>query len=124
MTTQHSPLPMPGMPAGNRRFRLPHPNRASLAVAAAMAVAFVALLAAIWLANEWSKDRAIRELPDQERKALYEHTMMTLETVCSAPRWPNGLAQYCRDQAELAARFPECDARCRELAERFQRPSR
>jgi hypothetical protein len=88
-----------------------------------LAFVIVAVPFALWLQAESGKQRAIRELPEAERKALYERTLSTLETTC-ALRGSDGLAKYCRDQAELIVRFPECDRRCNASAERWLAPRR
>jgi hypothetical protein len=122
LMTQNIPLPTAhGAVPPPRRFRL---DRRSLVPALAFSLVIVLALVGLWIANEHAKDRAIRELPDAERKALYDHTLSTLRTVCATPHWPDGLRSYCRDQAELVVRFPECDAECRALADRYQYPAR
>lgn len=45
--------------------------------------------------------------------ALYDRTVESLGGVCRSH--PTNLEDFCRDQAELVVRFPECDAACRAL---------
>lgn len=69
-------------------------------------------------------DREISQLPESERRALYERTRETLRTSCAHARGPE-VTEYCREQADFIQRFPECDSECRELAARFApQPSR
>lgn len=74
-----------------------------------------------------SLERQLASLPETERRAFYLRTLETLRTTCGEnPEEP--LADTCREQAELVLRFPDCDADCRALADRFSprssRPSR
>ena len=59
--------------------------------------------------------RAIDDLPEAERRALYHRTLESLDTVCRSH--PASLEDFCREQAELAVRFRECDPACHALAE-------
>jgi cytochrome b pre-mRNA-processing protein 3 len=80
-------------------------------------VALVAVLSAlIWYASEVQEHTAISELPAQERHALYQRTLHTLETTCAPDKQPSGLETFCRDQAEFVVQFPECDQHCRSVA--------
>ena len=77
------------------------------------------LLAAVaaywWSAGE--EARALRALPEAQRAGLYLRTMETLRTVCD-PAPGRSMRTYCREQAEFALQFPECDAACRQIARR------
>lgn len=80
---------------------------------------FVGLCAGwVWYAGRL--DRELRALPDPERHALYERTEATLQSSCAQATGP-AIGDYCREQAELLERFPECDERCRLLARAFLR---
>lgn len=69
-------------------------------------------------------DRELQDVPEAERRALYERTLETLRTSCMQARGPT-FTDYCREQADFIRRFPECDSECRELAARFApQPSR
>ena len=72
-----------------------------------------------WFWQSRLRARELRDLPSQERRAFYERTLETLRTACSHPPGPE-LKEYCREQADLAVRFPECDEACREIARQFQ----
>jgi hypothetical protein len=84
-----------------------------LRIVAVVAVALLIGLSA-WRADE-AESRAIEGLPAAERRALYDRTIESLATVCRSHQV--GLADFCRDQAELVVRFPECDATCRAVAD-------
>lgn len=83
----------------------------------------IALVGALGLVGAWRlwgahAGQELRELPAAERKALYSRTLETLESTCTrAAR--KSLGDYCRDQAEFALHFPECEATCRRLAHRY-----
>lgn len=78
----------------------------------------------LWL---WQSDRtrrAVSQLPETDRKVLFERTMQTLGTVCKEHR-DTDLDAFCREQAEAALAFPECDEACRDLARaQLGRPTR
>lgn len=76
------------------------------------------LFASVWLSRAISTDREIRELPTGERRALFDRTLETLNTTCRRARKAN-LQDYCRDQAALIVRFPECLESCRQAAGPF-----
>ena len=85
----------------------------ALAIAAAGVLGYE-----LW--KEGAEDRAIRSLPAQERRAQFARTAEELRTVCAHP--PEALRVHCRRQAEFLSRFPECDAACQQLVERFFPP--
>lgn len=69
-------------------------------------------------------DRELAGMPTAERRALYERTLETLRTSCERAPGPK-FTDYCREQADLIRRFPECDSACQELAAHFlPKPSR
>lgn len=63
-------------------------------------------------------NRELRDLPEADRRALYQRTLETLRTTCEHASGSQ-LTDYCRSQADFIERFPECDSECRELARRF-----
>ena len=79
--------------------------------------AAVAIWLAWWLAT--ADVRAIRALPDGQRLPLFHSTVENLKNVCD-PAAPVSLRDFCRQQAELASKFRECekDPVCQELARR------
>jgi hypothetical protein len=77
------------------------------------------LLLAIGLLGRWvigrqDEGRALRTLPEPERRALYERTLENLRTVC-AREGTGDLRDFCADQAKVARELPECGAECRQL---------
>lgn len=110
----------------------PGPRQAPQALRGRRALAIVVLVFAavvlallVWLRGPQAEERAIRRLPEGERRALYERTLRTLESSCEPSKRPKGLEDFCREQAEFVARFPDCDASCRAVAAKFRHlPSR
>jgi hypothetical protein len=76
------------------------------------------VLVAVWAWNRGAEQRAIRNLPAQERRALYARTLDTLRTPCELGTRPPGLESFCRKQAAFALEFPECDDVCATVAKR------
>jgi hypothetical protein len=70
-----------------------------------------------WWWSAMGERRAVRALPEPERRGLYRRTMENLETICE-PAAPRSMREFCRAQAELASHFPECDRACEEIARR------
>jgi hypothetical protein len=84
-------------------------------------VIVILLVAAIGCVILWHWTRAdeptaIRALPTADRRALFEGTLRTLQSVCDAQRRPPGLDGFCNEQAIFVEQFPECEAVCRALA--------
>jgi hypothetical protein len=79
----------------------------------------VLLIASVWLYASDPETTALERMPIDERQALYERTVRTLESTCSVMNRPEGLADFCRTQAEFVSKFPECDAACASLARKF-----
>ncbi len=93
-------------------------SRIRRVVAYAAVALFVLSVLALALYRHTRLDQEIRVLPASERRVLYERTRETLRSSCEHVRGPE-LAEYCRRQADLLQRFPECDRDCRDLAARF-----
>jgi hypothetical protein len=77
------------------------------------------LAATVWLHASDPERTALQRMPLDERQALYERTMRTLESTCAPANRP-ALIDFCRTQAEFVAKFPECDAACASLARKFR----
>jgi cytochrome b pre-mRNA-processing protein 3 len=61
--------------------------------------------------------KSVRTLPPADRSALYHRTLTDVETTCTAPEARDGaLRDHCLRQAEFLTLFPDCDARCQQLA--------
>lgn len=103
---------------------LPHSSSARRVLTWLAAAVALLLALAVAVCMQTRLDREISDLPEPERRALYERTRETLRSPCSQARGPE-VAEYCRQQADFIKRFPECDSECRELAARFApQPSR
>jgi hypothetical protein len=61
--------------------------------------------------------KSVRSLPAADRAALYHRTLTDVDTTCAVPEARDGaLRDHCLRQAEFLTLFPDCDARCRQLA--------
>ena len=60
--------------------------------------------------------KSVRNLPAADRAALYHRTLTDVDA-CTAPGAREGaLRDHCLRQAEFVLLFPDCDARCQQLA--------
>jgi len=66
--------------------------------------------------SEGAERRAIRDMPAPERQALFARTVQNLKSICSPAG--DAMRDFCREQAQLALEFQECDRACQELAGR------
>lgn len=85
-------------------------------VASAFLVVLIGLV--LFVAWGWLRDRELRDLtslPPEARAGLYHRTLENLASVCAEGNAARHDA-FCREQAEIALRFPECDAACERLA--------
>jgi hypothetical protein len=71
-----------------------------------------------WALQRHAGEQELRDLPESQRRAFFQRTLETLRTTCMEASGPR-LTDYCREQANLAAEFPECDADCLELTRHF-----
>jgi len=94
----------------------PRPPRTALAGAALLGTLLV-LATGYWWWSATGEGREIRELPAEQRHALYDRTMQNLKTICD-PAPGRSMRDFCRGQAALALQFPECDDACRTTARR------
>ena len=62
------------------------------------------------------EQRAIRNMPEGKRHALFVRTLQNLKSVCTAPE--EAMHAYCAEQARIALEFSECDPACQALASR------
>jgi hypothetical protein len=61
--------------------------------------------------------KSVRDLPAADRAALYHRTLTDVDTTCAGPEARDGaLRDHCLRQAEFLTLFPDCDARCQQLA--------
>lgn len=83
-----------------------------LAIAAVLGVAMVAS------ALSWRREsKAIERLSAVERKALFDRTLFSLQTICR--QGADALPELCFQQARLILHFPECHGECELLANRL-----
>jgi hypothetical protein len=85
--------------------------RAGDRVRALLVLISVLLVLAAWGLLSDRKGRELAGLPPPTRLELYERTMANLTSICAGTD-SRRLEDFCREQAELALRFPECDATC------------
>jgi hypothetical protein len=93
----------------------PEPSHRRVFAAAAAAV-FSLAAAGYWLLSD-DETREIRALPVVQRQALYQRTMENIRQVCD-PAPGRSVREFCRSQATLALKFPECDDDCHQIARR------
>jgi hypothetical protein len=75
------------------------------------------LLVAVVAISRVQLVKSVRDLPAADRAALYHRTLTDVDTACSAPEAHDGaLRDHCVRQAEFLTLFPDCDARCQQLA--------
>ncbi len=79
------------------------------------------LVALALLSGPSSGKRALRGLPDGQRRALLSRTVDELRGSCGEAR-AEALADHCRELASFAARFDECRGECEELVRRVLTP--
>jgi hypothetical protein len=89
----------------------------ALLVVLALAVAFV------W--NLGAERRAIEGLDPAQRHAVSEQAFGELQRLCGVRPRDDALEKRCVAQVEFILQFPECDARCQEIARsHFPRPTK
>jgi hypothetical protein len=93
----------------------PQRNQQGMLTLLAGAALLSVLVSWAWSAGQ--ETRALQRLPDDQRISLYQRTIANLKEICD-PAPGRSMRGFCREQAELALRFPECDAQCRVLARR------
>ncbi len=102
-----APSPAPADAGDDRR-------RFLVREAIVLAVVLVALVASVW--SSWGGERrAVARLDPQTRTPLLARTLDDLRSVCLRPDAAHP-ASWCRQQAEFALEFDECDGACRAAA--------
>jgi hypothetical protein len=71
-----------------------------------------------WMWAATADQRALRALPAPQRAQLLHSALQNLNNVCD-PFPPRSIRTFCRDQAELAISFDECDSACLSIARRY-----
>ena len=92
-------------------------RRALLFSAAALVIG---VLVALWAVDHDAEKRALRNLPEADRRALYQRTLENVRTICARDPGDRPVA-YCRDQAEVLRALPECDDACKRLVASYRR---
>lgn len=94
----------------------PDDRRARLLVILALVVGLGGIIGSwMWIAT--SDARALRALPPARRAQVLHGALTNLTDVCD-PFPPRSLASFCREQAEIATSFDECDSACLTIARR------
>jgi hypothetical protein len=94
----------------------PHLGRLPTWVKVTALVAAIAGGILLWVYSEGAERRAIRDMPAPERQALFARTVQNLTSICAPP--DDAMHDFCREQAQLALEFQECDRACQQLADR------
>jgi len=82
------------------------------------------LLAGAYLWSFFAIHSPVRDLPETQRRVLFERTQANLREVC-APKVAESLHTFCRQQAELLSQFQECGSDCQRLvATQLSHPTR
>jgi hypothetical protein len=82
--------------------------------ALALLLALGLLAALVW--NAGAERRAIERLDPVQRRAVYEQSFGEFQRLCGAGPRDDALERRCADQVTFLLQFPECDARCQEIA--------
>jgi hypothetical protein len=75
------------------------------------------VVAGYWWWSSAGEGREIRALPPAQRQGLYQRTMENMKAICD-PAPGRSMREFCRAQAELVLKFPECDEECHRTARR------
>lgn len=91
-------------------------------VAGWVIAALVGLVLALALVRGQSAEsRAISRMDPAERRAVYENAYGELVRLCGGGPRDDALEARCQEQVRFVTQFPECDARCQEIAARHAR---
>jgi hypothetical protein len=82
----------------------------------ALALLLVLALAVAFVWNLGAERRAIEGLDPVQRRAVYEQVFGEVQRLCGAGPRDDALEKRCVEQVQFISQFPECDARCQELA--------
>ena len=81
---------------------------------AALIVAGAGLAMLLLMRGEMAERRAIRQMSEGERRALFLRTLENVRSVCA--RAEDAMRGFCAEQARFVLEFPECDKLCQDLA--------
>ncbi len=82
--------------------------RYRLSIAAAFAIALAGLV--LWFVTAQPDATALLRLPPADRSDLVERTLSNIHAVCRGNERPR---EFCRQQADLLLKLPECGPACR-----------
>jgi hypothetical protein len=82
----------------------------------AVALLFVLGLALAFVWNSGAERRAIERLDPVQRRAVYEQAYGELQRLCGAGPRDDALEKRCTQLVDYIVQFPECDARCQQIA--------
>lgn len=85
-------------------------------VLVALVLAFAVALAATRLVGDGAETRAVERMPDAQRRALYEQSFRSTQSLCAQAETDVALADRCVGAAQFLLAFPECDDGCRAFA--------
>ncbi len=72
--------------------------------------------AALWYWQGTAEHRAVHRLPPEDRAAVFRREFDAFHALCGQGPRGDALQARCKEKAEFILEFPECDARCQELA--------
>ena len=105
----------PPMPAAEPIQSAAKPNKSSWWALAFVGAGLV-LVAGVAISHA-ELVKSVRNLPTADRSALYHRTLTDVDRTCTSPEAHDGaLRDHCLRQAEFLTLFPDCDARCQQLA--------
>lgn len=81
-----------------------------------LAPLFLLALALAWFWSLGAERRAIQSMEPAERRAVYEQSFGELQILCGTAPRGDALEKRCLEQVLFILKFPECDARCDEIA--------
>jgi hypothetical protein len=81
-----------------------------------LAPLFLVALALAWFWSLGAERRAIGSLAPAERRAVYDQAFGEVQRLCGAGPRDDALERRCQEQIQFVLQFPECDARCQEIA--------
>jgi hypothetical protein len=81
-----------------------------------LAPLFLLALALAWFWSLGAEERAIARMDPVQRRAVYEHAFEEVQRLCGAGPRGDALEKRCLEQVQFILKFPECDARCDEIA--------
>ena len=87
----------------------------------ALVLAFAVALAATRLIGDGAETRAVERMPDAQRRALYEQSLRSTQSLCAQAETDGALVDRCAGSAQFLLAFPECDDACKAFASAHRR---